>query len=36
MNLTVSITNSNIEDLSEIFKLYSLATEFQKIKFPLN
>lgn len=36
MNLTVSITNSNIEDLSEIFKLYSLATEFQKIKFPGN
>ena len=36
MNLTVSITNSNIEDLSEIFKLYSLATEFQKIKLPGN
>ena len=31
MNLTVSITNSTIEDLSEIFKLYRLATEFQKI-----
>ena len=36
MNLTVSITNSNIEDLSEIFKLYRLATEFQKLKFPAN
>ena len=36
MNLTVSITNSNIEDLSGIFKLYRLATEFQKLKFPAN
>jgi len=36
MNLTVSITNSNIEDLSEIFKLYRLATEFQKLKLPAN
>ena len=36
MNLSISITNSNIEDLSGIFNLYHLATEFQKIKFPGN
>jgi len=30
------ITHSNIEDIPEIFKLYKLATDFQKIKFPNN
>jgi hypothetical protein len=30
------ITNSNLEDIPEIFRLYKLATEFQKIKFPEN
>jgi len=30
------ITNSNLDDIPEIFRLYKLATEFQKIKFPKN
>jgi ribosomal protein S18 acetylase RimI-like enzyme len=30
------ITNSNLNDISEIFRLYDLATNFQKIKFPKN
>ncbi|MGF7230016.1 GNAT family N-acetyltransferase [Arachidicoccus sp.] len=30
------ITNSNLEDIPEIFRLYRLATDFQKIKFPEN
>ncbi|HTN19614.1 MAG TPA: GNAT family N-acetyltransferase [Pelobium sp.] len=30
------ITNSNLDDLPEIFRLYKLATDFQKIKFPDN
>ena len=30
------ITNSNLDDIPEIFRLYKLATDFQKIKFPLN
>ena len=30
------ITNSNLNDISEIFRLYKLATDFQKIKFPAN
>jgi hypothetical protein len=30
------ITNSNLEDIPEIFRLYKLATDFQKIKFPQN
>ena len=30
------ITNSNLNDISEIFRLYRLATDFQKIKFPGN
>ncbi len=30
------ITNSNLEDIPEIFRLYKLATDFQKIKFPAN
>lgn len=28
--------HSNLEDIPEIFRLYKLATEFQKIKFPDN
>lgn len=32
----MSITNSNLNDIPEIFKLYKLATEFQKLKFPDN
>jgi ribosomal protein S18 acetylase RimI-like enzyme len=30
------ITNSNLDDVPEILRLYKLATEFQKIKFPDN
>lgn len=30
------ISNSHLEDLSEIFRLYQLATDFQKLKFPQN
>lgn len=30
------ITTSNLDDISEIFRLYKLATDFQKIKFPKN
>ena len=32
----MSIYNSNLNDIPEIFRLYKLATEFQKIKFPGN
>ncbi len=32
----MTITNSTKEDLSEIFRLYGLATEYQRIKFPDN
>ena len=32
----MKITNSTIEDIPEIFRLYSLATEYQKIHFPGN
>jgi len=28
------ITNSNLADIQEIFRLYKLATDFQRIKFP--
>jgi predicted GNAT family N-acyltransferase len=30
------ITNSNLNDIPEIFRLYKLATDFQKLKFPEN
>lgn len=30
------IKNSTLNDISEIFRLYDLATKFQKIKFPTN
>lgn len=30
------ITNSDLKDIPEIFRLYKLATDFQKIKFPGN
>lgn len=30
------IKNSNLNDIPEIFRLYDLATDFQKIKFPEN
>lgn len=30
------ITNSNKKDITEIFRLYRLATDYQKIKFPEN
>ena len=30
------ITHSNLDDIPEIFRLYKLATDFQKIKFPCN
>jgi len=30
------IQNSTIEDINEIFELYRIATEYQKIKFPNN
>lgn len=32
----MSIRNSNLNDIPKIFKLYKLATEFQKLKFPDN
>ena len=32
----MTITNSCLDDISEIFRLYTLATDFQKIKFPQN
>lgn len=32
----MKISNSIIEDIPEIFRLYELATDFQKIKFPEN
>jgi ribosomal protein S18 acetylase RimI-like enzyme len=32
----MKITNSNVNDIPEIFRLYKLATGFQKIKFPGN
>ena len=35
-HLSMIITNSNLHDVPEIFRLYKLATEFQKIKFPEN
>jgi len=35
-NQNMTIANSNLNDLSEIFRLYDLATNFQKIKFPEN
>ena len=32
----MNIKNSNLTDISEIFRLYKLATDFQKLKFPDN
>ena len=32
----MTIANSSIKDFSEIFRLYKLATDFQKLKFPGN
>lgn len=32
----MEITNSNLDDIPEIFRLYKLATDFQKIQFPGN
>lgn len=32
----MTITNSTIEDIDEIFRLYRSATEYQKLRFPLN
>lgn len=32
----MQILNSNLIDIPEIFRLYKLATEFQKLKFPDN
>ena len=32
----MKISNSKKEDIPEIFRLYKLATDFQKIKFPKN
>lgn len=32
----MQILNSNLNDIPEIFRLYKLATEFQKLKFPDN
>lgn len=32
----MTITNSNLNDIPDIFRLYKLATEFQKLKFPDN
>ncbi|MBC8757260.1 GNAT family N-acetyltransferase [Kordia sp. YSTF-M3] len=32
----MTITNSTIADIPEIFRLYKLATDFQKLKFPEN
>lgn len=36
MEQTITIANSSLDDIPEIFRLYSLATTFQKIKFPGN
>ena len=36
MHQTMTIRNSNLEDISEIFRLYKFATDFQKLKFPEN
>ena len=32
----MAIVNSREQDIPEIFRLYKLATEFQKVKFPGN
>ncbi|MBF8455745.1 GNAT family N-acetyltransferase [Kaistella sp. G5-32] len=32
----MTISNSSIKDIPEIFRLYKLATDYQKIKFPGN
>ena len=32
----MTITNSNLDDITEIFRLYQLARDFQKIQFPEN
>lgn len=32
----MNVKNSNLTDISEIFRLYKLATDFQKLKFPDN
>lgn len=32
----MTITNSNLDDIPETFRLYQLAREFQKIQFPEN
>lgn len=32
----MQIKNSNLNDIPEIFRLYKLATDFQKLKFPDN
>lgn len=32
----MTITNSNLDDIPEIFRLYQLARDFQKIQFPEN
>lgn len=32
----MTITNSNPKDIEEIFRLYKLATEYQKVTFPEN
>src|SRR5690606_34797464 len=32
----MTITNSNPDDIPEIFRLYKLATDFQKVQFPGN
>ena len=32
----MTISNSNLDDIPEIFRLYELAREYQKIKFPGN
>ncbi|MCZ2085656.1 MAG: GNAT family N-acetyltransferase [Flavobacteriales bacterium] len=32
----MTITNSTLDDISEIFRLYQLATDYQKITFPGN
>lgn len=36
IELIMIITNSDLKDIPEIFRLYKLATDFQKIKFPGN
>ncbi len=32
----MTITNSTLDDIPEIFRLYKLATDFQKVQFPDN